>query len=62
MKNTDEKAVLNKLVDWATSKPDINAIILFSSRAKPNAVLDEFSDYDVVLTVENIKQYMIDDS
>ncbi len=62
MKNTDEKAVLNKLVDWATSKPDINAVILFSSRAKQSAVLDEFSDYDVVLAVDNIKPYMNNDS
>jgi aminoglycoside 6-adenylyltransferase len=62
MKNTDEKVVLDKLINWATRKPDIRVIILTSSRAKSDSVIDEFSDYDVVLAVENIKPYMNDDS
>jgi aminoglycoside 6-adenylyltransferase len=57
LKNTDEKAVLEKIIKWAESKPDIRAVILTSSRTKPNAELDEFSDYDVIFVAEDIKHY-----
>jgi aminoglycoside 6-adenylyltransferase len=62
LKNTDEKAVLGKLINWAESKPDIRAVILTSSRTKPNAKLDEFSDYDVIFVAEDIKPYREDES
>jgi aminoglycoside 6-adenylyltransferase len=62
MKNSDEKAVIGKLLEWAESKPDIRVVILTSSRAKPNAELDEFSDYDVIFVAEDIKPYREDES
>jgi aminoglycoside 6-adenylyltransferase len=62
MKNTDEKPVINKLTDWAKRKPDIRAMLLTSSRANPNATLDEFSDYDVIVVVKDIRPYLEDEN
>ncbi|MBN1161517.1 MAG: aminoglycoside 6-adenylyltransferase [Dehalococcoidales bacterium] len=60
MKNSDEKAVISSILSWAESKPDIRAVILTSSRAKPDEKLDEFSDYDVIITAKDIKPYLDD--
>lgn len=62
MKNTDEKAVLGKIIEWAESKPDIRVVILTSSRARSDEKVDEFSDYDVIFVAENIKPYREDES
>ncbi len=62
MVREDEQTVINKLVTWAEGKPDIRAVILTSSRAKPNATLDEFSDYDVIFVAEDIKPYLEDEN
>ena len=60
--NTDEKAVLAKFISWAENKPDIRAVLLTSSRTKPNAELDEFSDYDVIFVADDIKPYRENES
>ncbi len=62
IKNSDEKAVLEKFVRWAESKSDIRAVLLTSSRTKPNAKLDEFSDYDIIFVAEDINPYREDES
>jgi len=62
VKNNDEQKVIDKLTDWAESRPDIRAVLLTSTRAKPGAQLDEFSDYDVVFVAEDIKLYRKDES
>ncbi len=62
MKNTDEKAVLKKLTDWANSRADIRAVLLTSSRAMPGSTLDEFSDYDVIFVTGDIKPYRDNES
>jgi aminoglycoside 6-adenylyltransferase len=62
LKNNDEKAVLEKIVKWAESKPDIWAVLLTSSRTKPDAELDEFSDYDVIFVADDIKPYRENES
>jgi aminoglycoside 6-adenylyltransferase len=62
LKNTDEKAVIKKINEWAESNPDIRAVLLTSSRANPDATLDEFSDYDVIFVAEDIKSYMENES
>jgi aminoglycoside 6-adenylyltransferase len=61
-KNTDEKAVIKKITGWAKSKPDIRAVLLTSSRARPDAAPDKFSDYDVILVAEDIKPYRENES
>lgn len=55
-----ESDVLNQLIQWAEGKDSIRAMLLTSTRAVPNATVDEFSDYDVVLIVEDIHPFYED--
>ena len=50
--------MIEKLTNWAKTRPDIRAVILTSSRASPNAVVDEFSDYDVILVVTELSAFV----
>ena len=50
-------AVIGKLVQWAEERDTIRAMLLTSTRAIPNASVDIFSDYDVVLIVEDIRPF-----
>src|SRR6266487_5306825 len=54
--------IINKLIQWAERKDYIRAMLLTSTRAVPNAPVDEFSDYDVVLIVEDIHLFYEDRS
>jgi aminoglycoside 6-adenylyltransferase len=49
--------VIDKLVQWADARESIRAILLTSTRAVPNAPVDIFSDYDVILVVEDIHPF-----
>ena len=51
--------VTARLIEWAEGKTSIRAMLLTSTRAVPlpNAPVDEFSDYDVVLFVEDIHPF-----
>ena len=49
--------VIGKLVQWAEEQDTIRAMLLTSIRAIPNASVDIFSDYDVVLIVEDIRPF-----
>ncbi len=63
MENTlDEQGVIRKITEWADRKPDIRAVFLTSSRTNPQAVLDAFSDFDVILVVKDIQLYLEDES
>jgi aminoglycoside 6-adenylyltransferase len=52
-----EDPVIAKLIQWAEQKDSIRAMLLTSTRAVPNATVDELSDYDVVLIVEDIHPF-----
>jgi aminoglycoside 6-adenylyltransferase len=52
--------VINKLIQWAEQRYPIRAMLLTSTRAVPNAVVDDLSDYDVVLFVEDIHPFYED--
>jgi aminoglycoside 6-adenylyltransferase len=43
--------VVDALVAWGERTPEIRAMVLTSSRARPEGPVDEFSDYDVILAV-----------
>ncbi|MFN2418801.1 MAG: aminoglycoside 6-adenylyltransferase, partial [Candidatus Limnocylindria bacterium] len=43
--------VLDALVAWGERTQEIRAVILTSSRARPEGPIDEFSDYDIILAV-----------
>ncbi len=48
----DETA--ERLVAWAAGRDDVQAVILTSTRAIPGATLDAYSDYDIILVVEDV--------
>jgi aminoglycoside 6-adenylyltransferase len=54
-----EDPVITNLIQWAKTRDAIRAMLLTSTRAVPvpNAPVDEFSDYDVVLFVEDIHPF-----
>jgi aminoglycoside 6-adenylyltransferase len=58
----EEQAVINRLVQWAERHESIRAMLLYSSRANPNAPVDIFSDYDVLLAVTDVHPFHEDDS
>lgn len=49
--------VIEWLVQWAEDQASIRAMLLTSTRANPNAAVDSFSDYDVVLVVQDIHPF-----
>jgi aminoglycoside 6-adenylyltransferase len=54
--------VMRELVRWAEQLSSIRAMLLTSTRAIPGASVDIFSDYDVVLVVEDIHPFFEDRS
>jgi len=52
--------MIERLISWADSRDLIRAVILTSSRAIPNASLDLFSDYDVILVARSIEPLYLD--
>ncbi len=57
---TREKQTLRGLVRWAQEQPSVRALLLTSSRANPNAAVDLFSDYDVILAVTDSHPFFDD--
>ena len=58
----DPHDVINRLIQWGESKDTVRAMLLTSTRARPQASLDVFSDYDVVLVVRDIQPFFADRS
>jgi aminoglycoside 6-adenylyltransferase len=56
-----EAAVLEKLVAWGNAQPAVRAMILTSSRARPDGPVDLLSDYDVILAVTNADRFRRDE-
>lgn len=57
-----ETEVLTKLVAWGEANPDIRALILSSSRTRPNGPVDLLSDYDLILAVTDAERYGQEDA
>ena len=51
---------LNLLVQWGEKQEQVRAMLLYSSRADPDAPVDAFSDYDVILAVTDIHPFWRD--
>lgn len=49
--------VIQRLIQWANDRPDVRAVLLTSTRARPGAPLDLLSDYDVILAVDDVQPY-----
>lgn len=52
--------VLDQLTRWAGDHDDVRAVIVTSTRAIPNAHLDAYSDYDVILIVNAVRPFVED--
>jgi aminoglycoside 6-adenylyltransferase len=62
MKEPDqEQKVLNRLIRWAEKQEPVRAMLLYSSRANPQAPVDIFSDYDILLAVTDVHRFHGDD-
>lgn len=58
MKNPEvESVILDQLIEWGRDQPLVRAMILTSTRAVPNAALDRFSDYDVILALSDVQPF-----
>ena len=54
--------VFKKLIQWAGQRSSIRAMLLTSTRAVPGATVDDLSDYDVILILEDIHPFYEDRS
>jgi aminoglycoside 6-adenylyltransferase len=52
-----EAEVLERLVAWGEAQPSVRAMILTSSRARPDGAVDVLSDYDVILAVTDAEGF-----
>jgi len=57
-----EQEVVDKLVAWGTAHPSIRAMILTSSRTRPDGLVDLLSDYDLILAVREVGPFAFDDA
>jgi aminoglycoside 6-adenylyltransferase len=55
--NRREDPLIQRLMQWGEDQEAVRAMLLTSSRANPNADVDLFSDYDVILVVVDILPY-----
>lgn len=55
--NTNQNEVIRRLRQWAERRDDIRAMLITSTRAIPNATVDQLSDYDIILVVNDIHPY-----
>src|SRR5579859_5396082 len=62
MHTPQEQEVIDRLVAWGTTHPLIRAMILTSSRARPDGLVDLLSDYDLILAVSDVKPFAFDDA
>jgi aminoglycoside 6-adenylyltransferase len=53
---TDD-AFLSKIVGWATARSDITCLIMTGSRARPDASVDSYSDYDLEIFTDDPQRY-----
>jgi len=49
--------MLPRLIAWGQERTSVRAMLLTSSRTDPNAVVDIFSDYDIILAVKDIHPF-----
>jgi aminoglycoside 6-adenylyltransferase len=55
-----QETVIRQFAEWGAAQDLVRAMILTSSRAVPNAPVDAFSDYDVILILRDIHPYFAD--
>jgi aminoglycoside 6-adenylyltransferase len=56
-----DEAFLNTIVEWASGRPDVVALIMTGSRARPDGIVDAFSDYDLEIFTTDPSVYTSSD-
>ncbi len=49
---------IDLLTRWAERRDDVRVLLITSTRAVPNATLDAYSDYDVILVVDDVQPFV----
>lgn len=57
----EETEVLTRVQNWAEATPSVRAAILTSSRVNPEPSVDQYSDYDIVVYVNDWSQFWDND-
>src|SRR3990170_3543946 len=60
MEQQQPDRTIEALTSWARSRQDVGAVLLTSTRAVPGAALDAYSDYDVIVVVEEVEPLVRD--
>jgi aminoglycoside 6-adenylyltransferase len=60
--NGEDEPLIQRLKQWGEGRDTLRAMILTSSRARPNGEVDLLSDYDVILVDRDIHPYFDDRS
>jgi len=55
-----EDGIIRRLIEWAEERDTVRAMLLTSTRTSPDARVDLFSDYDVILVVTDIHPFFAD--
>ena len=55
-----EDRIIQQLMGWAEKREDVRAMLLTSTRTRPDTHRDLFSDYDVILAVTDIHPFFED--
>lgn len=55
--NRNPQHALERFVAWGNAHDDVRAVIVTSSWAVPNARIDVFTDYDLILIIDDIHPY-----
>ena len=53
----NEPEVMKRVQQWADSSASVRAAILTSSRVNPEPCIDQYSDYDIEVYVDDLKPY-----
>ena len=52
--------LIQRFIRWAHAQPAVRAMLLTGSRANPHAAVDAWSDYDLVLVVDDVRPFDAD--
>jgi aminoglycoside 6-adenylyltransferase len=52
-----EEEVLDKFIAWGNAQPTVQAMIMTSTRTRPNGPVDLLSDYDIIIAVTDPERF-----
>lgn len=52
-----KEEIVQKMIAWGGGREDLRCMLCTSSRTNPHALVDLFSDYDIILAVRDIRKY-----